>query len=642
MGLSDLPEELICNIADRLISDDLFALRSCSRDLNDKTLHNLRSEYFSSKCVHFTTDSLKSLVAISKSNFAENIKEISVSTGWFAEVAFTCPGRAAEHYRPTLRQSEAYKFLISDQKRLKQSGDDRALLAEALKGLSGLKIVSLVDSPSLLRVYTDYRGQHKVRRQTGTDPIDGRSPDDRLRSNGYRKHVNHVWNTIMCALADAHEHVSLESLKPMTITTLNSIGVRALKLGPKTLARLRRVLRNASHVSVQLKTTSTQEEYRDAIEKYAGLFPNATDVFMSGDLEPESGYLCRIFMKKVNFEIITNLTLNGLCIGATALAKIIGRMKRVVDLKLDWIDLTTDSWPLVLEVIGKLEHVDHLHLMYLREAGSKAFFRTPADDQEDNYMPGGFGDGWEDEEEGDETDLDTDDDLPDLEPVDGPHLPALGDIPQTVVESQTATKEFNGPEPDDSGNTDAVEDELLEDIPNYVPTPGPGGSHADYGLERGFYICVSGHDRIMRHLKVFIKEYNTGESLEDAAAADLFGGMVPIPVNLGGGHGGANGPPGGLQPPQHVINNIMQAAFGYAQPPFPGFHVHAPPLAGGNPAVNGHGPPAPPPAAAAAAAPPPPAAWHAPTVDDDDEDVSDYEEDFEEGEDDALGGVSVD
>lgn len=648
MGLSDLPEELIANIADRLISDDLFALRSCSRALQEKTLHNFRTEYFSSKCVHFSTDSLKALLAISKTKFAESIKEISVSTGWFSEVAFTCPGRSAEHYRPTLRQSEAYKFLISDQKQIKKNGDDRALLTEALKGLSGLKTVSLVDSPSLLKAPTDYRGQHKVRRQTGTDPMDGRSPEDRVRSPEYRKHVNHVWNTIMCALADAHDNVSLESLKPMTLTTPNSIAARALKVGPKTLARLAKVLRKASYVNLQLKTTTTQEDYRDAIEKYAGLYLNATDVFLSGDLEPDSGYLCRTFMRKVNAEIITNFALNGLCIEGTALAKIVGRMRPLVDLRLDWIDLTTDSWPLVLEVIGKLEQIDHLHLMYLREAGSKAFFRTLKEDGE--YLPPSFGDGWEDESEGDdESDFDTDDDLPDLEPVDGPEPTNFTGQPIEADHEDMHTSSSKGAPNAHALGSDS-EDSIAEDIPDYVPEAPPGGSIEDFGGERGFYVCVSGHDRIMRHLKVFIKEYSTGESLEDAAAADLFGGMVPIPINLqglGGGHGHNGGAQdGGGQPPAHIIHNIMQAAFGGAPPPFPGF---APPPAGGNPTLNGHhqhhhhhGPPAPP--QAAAAAPPPQAAWHAPTVEDDDEDFLDddeVEEDFDEGEDEALGGVSV-
>jgi len=617
MGLPDLPEELISNIADRLISDDLFALRSCSRALQDKTLHNFRTEYFSGKCVHFTTDSLKSLVAISQSKLAENVKDVSVSTGWFAEAAFTCPGpgRAAEHYRPSLRQSEAYKFLITDQKQLKENGGDRVLLAEAFKGLSKLRTVSLVDSPSLLRVFTDYRGQHKVRRQTGTDPMDGRSSDERLRLPEYRKHVNHVWNAIMCALADAHEHISLESLKPMVLTSPHSIAARALKVGPKTLARLAKVLQNASHLALQLKTTRMQEESRDALEKYAGLFSSATHVFVSGDLDPDSGYLCRTLMKRVNVETVTNLTLNGLCIEATALAKIIAQMKCVVDLKLDWIDLITDSWPLVLEIISKLEHIDHLHLMYLREAGSKAFFRT-LKDVDDDYMPPGFGDGWEDEGEDSESDIDTDDDLPDLEPVDGSQPVDFAGQPSETCHKTTSSLPSTA-EPVTDRLADESDNELDDELPDYIPDPGPGGSTADYGGERGFYVCVSGHDRIMRHLKVFIKEYNTGESLEDAAAADLFGGMVPIPINLGGGHG-ANGPHGGLQPPQHIMNNIMQAAFGHGPPPFPGMHAHVPQPAGANPAVNGHSPlPPPQPQPAAPAAPAPPATWHAPTVEDD-------------------------
>lgn len=51
-----LPEELVSNIACKLGSDDLFALRLTCRDLEAKSLHEFGTEYFAAKCFIFTTE----------------------------------------------------------------------------------------------------------------------------------------------------------------------------------------------------------------------------------------------------------------------------------------------------------------------------------------------------------------------------------------------------------------------------------------------------------------------------------------------------------------------------------------------------------------------------------------------------------
>jgi hypothetical protein len=69
-----------------------------------------------------------------------------------------------------VRQSEAYKFYIEDQKTLKSTGGDRAILAECFKSLSALKSVAFVDNADCLKDDTDYRGGNRVLRQTGELP----------------------------------------------------------------------------------------------------------------------------------------------------------------------------------------------------------------------------------------------------------------------------------------------------------------------------------------------------------------------------------------------------------------------------------------------------------------------------------------
>lgn len=166
-GVLDLPEELVSNIATKLCGDDKCALRLTCCALDEKSFHEFATEHFSEKCVHFTTDSLKALVGISHSRLAKYVKEISVVTALFSEQAFTCPGREAPHWRPTTRQSEAYRFYISDQASLRTTGHDKKMLTEAFKYLPNLKTVGFIDSDTALGPSVDYRGSRKVFRQTG-------------------------------------------------------------------------------------------------------------------------------------------------------------------------------------------------------------------------------------------------------------------------------------------------------------------------------------------------------------------------------------------------------------------------------------------------------------------------------------------
>jgi hypothetical protein len=169
--LSNLPEELISNIACRL-GDDKFALRATCRALQEKTFHEFATEHFSEKCVHFTTDSLKVLRDISSCpRLSKYVKKVFIVTALFSEQSFTCPGSHANaHWRPTVRQSEAYKFYMEDQRKLQTSGNDKLMLIEAFRCLPSLKAVSLIDSPDILKDGTDYRGGNKVLRQTGMSP----------------------------------------------------------------------------------------------------------------------------------------------------------------------------------------------------------------------------------------------------------------------------------------------------------------------------------------------------------------------------------------------------------------------------------------------------------------------------------------
>jgi len=168
--LSGLPEELISDITHRL-GDDKFALRATCRAIEKKSFREFATEHFSKKCVHFTTDSLNVLREISGSaRLSGAVKEVSIVTALFSEQGFRCPGSTSTHWKPSVRQSEAYKFYMEDQKTLMTTGGDRAILSECFKNLSGLKTVAFIDNTDCLKDDVDYRGGNKVLRQTGEFP----------------------------------------------------------------------------------------------------------------------------------------------------------------------------------------------------------------------------------------------------------------------------------------------------------------------------------------------------------------------------------------------------------------------------------------------------------------------------------------
>ena len=64
--LTDLAEELISDIASRLDSDELFALRLTCRSIEAKTFSHFTKRYFKRKCFMFSTHSLRALRQISE------------------------------------------------------------------------------------------------------------------------------------------------------------------------------------------------------------------------------------------------------------------------------------------------------------------------------------------------------------------------------------------------------------------------------------------------------------------------------------------------------------------------------------------------------------------------------------------------
>ena len=584
--ISTLPEELISNIACKLGSDDIFAFKSTCHAIQIKSFHEFATEYFSEKCVHFTTDSLQALVGISGSRLAKYVKSLSVVTAMFDNQGFSCPGRSSTHWRPTVRQSEAYKFYMSDQTELNATHNDMKFLAQALRSLPSLKTISILDTPALLNPATDYRGGNKVFRQTGTHPINGRDSMARIQSKEFQAHLSHLWFTILIALASANgSQLRLEEFNTNFCTDANFLTPKHFGVKPAMLTRLSGAFESVSRLHLHLRMPEDNKRTKDMFARFTATLPNLKELALDFDTKSHaSGLLFRRFVSGIDFSKLTSLNVVGLSIEAARLTKSISQLTQVKDLRLYCVEVNPGSWSTVLVAIKKLEKLNHLHLQYLRESGCKSYFLKQRDtapfDDPDELDAGFFADEWDDEDDNSDVDDYSDGGMPGLQPVDDDWAAqTTASNPATAAPAASTT----------AAATQADEDVMSE----YVP------DNAIDGGERGFYICVEGHEKIAKRLVTFIEEYNVGEYMDPAD--DLMGAMGAFPgagalgvgaIPVGGGMAipiaVGTGPP----PPGAIVGQtaggfgaFMNAMSLVGLGPLAGAaahgHVHPPPFAAG-------------------------------------------------------------
>jgi len=544
--LSTLPEELISNIACKLGSDDLFALRLTCHAIQIKSFHDFSTEYFSEKCVHLTTDSLKVLVDISGSRLAKHVKTLSVVTALFSEQGFKCPGRSSTHWRPTVRQSEAYRFYMRDQADIHKTQGDMKMLAKAFCSLPSLKTLSLIDTPGLLSPSTDYRGGNKVFRQTGTHPINGRDSMSRIQSKEFQTHLERMWFTVLTALANANgSRLKLEEFHTSFCTDANFLTPKYFSMRPAMLTKLSGPFESVSRLHLHLKTPEDNKRTKDMFARFTATLPNLKELSLDFDTKSNaSGLLFRRFTAGIDFSKLTHLNVIGLSIDAARLTKSLAQLTHVKDLRLYCVEVTPGSWPTVLVALKKLETLNHLHLMYLRESGCKSYFLKQPDaamiEDPDELDAGFFADEWDDEDGDSDVDDYSDGEMPGLQPVDESWAPQTTASDNAAVTAAAAA-------PTTTAAAQVDDDVMSEYVPDHI---------AD-GSERGFYVCIEGHEKIAKRLVTFIEEYNVGEYMDPTddlmGAMGAMGAMGTIPIPIGGGMAIPVTVGTGLPPPGAVV-----------------------------------------------------------------------------------------
>ncbi|KAK3075982.1 hypothetical protein LTR53_000159 [Teratosphaeriaceae sp. CCFEE 6253] len=525
--LDQLPEELISNIALRLDYDDITSFRLTCRTLEARSFHDFATEYFSAKAFMLLTGSLKVLGAIARdARLREFLHSIYVVTAFFHQSAFSCANGCHCSWKPTVRQAEAYRLYIRDQQQLKNSGDDKKMLTEALKQLPAVTSLYLADGPShgeMLENANLY-GLRKVVRTTSRSP--SCCPSTNKTDRAYSSWCTHVWK-VMCQAISKSNRTSILSFGSHTTSTSDGFSVASdFKLGPTTRAGMTKALQNVKRARLSVRGNT-------AVRKDGGIDPDATvgvihnfgillrqsqleDVSLKYDMAAMSGFVHVALSCTWHLSRLKKLAIDGVFTTADSLVHMVSSLSSVSDLLLSCSNLTEGDWKPVLRAMQKLEKLDHLHLRWLQEAGCKVFFlqqREMEEDVEEAWLDEGSNEG-----------LGAEDDDSDGEGLLGTESPLVFDP-------------FSKPEPI------ATEPPPPEEEQEFA-APGHDG-----GVERGYYICLKGEAQIRKYLPIFLKEYNIGENLDDEHGLPFPPGLLPT------GGAGAGGPPA-------AFNAMMNSIFG--------------------------------------------------------------------------------
>ena len=621
--LSELPEELISNISIKLGSDDVFAFRLTCKALQQRSFHEFANEYFSQKCFMLTTESLKVLTRIAESEkLRDYLHHIFIVPALFSERVFKCCHGSGCAWKPTVRHTEAMRGYIEDQKGLKEGSRDLEMLTQAFKKLPALHAITFADSYSSLPRSIDLRGAASSSRKTNNSPTTlPQHPGDKE----YYRYKNHVWKTLIRAIANSGT-TTLQRLYTDLHNAKNPLELINLNLDVKTLDSLGKALHGLKTLCLQISSVDSKksDEVSDGIdtvkgaqimERFARIMPSVEKLALAFSYSPSSSILCQNFTANIDLSKIRNLKLDSLYIDVKSLTITLLQAENLEDLQLVWIDLTEGTWPTILNTLLTLKKLNHLHLMYLYEAGRQVRFLKPSkggstgsggnsfadflngygvdddDDDDDDYDP----DEHEDSDSEGEDDEDSNDDS----------LPALLDSNETTT-SRPDEDSIQG-ESDSEYISDSDADMPPLEPQDVVPPPPPqatstlGHNHQNShgapshptdgptfgtGLEHGRYICLSTSKLIHQHLPTFIKEYNLGESDDgDDDFMNALAGGAPGPAAAGGvgaGGAGAGGPGGnmnnflntlgaafGMGPPTNVVGNAQGGAATFVGPALP-------------------------------------------------------------------------
>ncbi|KAH9838212.1 hypothetical protein Tdes44962_MAKER08216 [Teratosphaeria destructans] len=558
--LNALPEEIVANIAFRLDCDDLQNLRLTCRALELSTFHGFADEYFKAKGFILTSDSVNVLLGIANDErLRHRLKHVYLLVAYL-------PARAIDGhtcgFKPTTRQREAYLMYSSDQQNMKKTRQDVSKISEALGKLPKVTTLTLVDAAERLPAHVDIAGYRKLTRRTATNPIVA-SLSSAPRDAEYPSFLTHSWRTLLSALSRSGMN-TLTGLETLMSHFNGLSACRDLAIPLSERKSSRKTLASLKTLSLHLRSTFVKGEAGSPdlqtssrqMSHFAKILPAISRLHLTFDGNPHSGFLFSGFMDGLKTPAtLTNLSLDTLVINTETLSNVLKACSSLRVFRNVMIELTDESWTTILRVLQKMQDLEHLDLMFLKEAQCKAFFLAQEEPQLDGgdmepsdffsflgYPPGqtlhdgGGGQATEDDDD-ESSDVETGPPVTDA----GPHTSAadMTDAPDEVVSDDGMGSDWQDADGPGAGAAQQEESEPAEAEEDFK-APGLEDS-----ANRGYYVCLKSRDKIIKWLPIFIEQYNLGEA---GIPMELPAGVVagPMPTALAANAGQAAGPNGDL------------------------------------------------------------------------------------------------
>lgn len=388
--LLGLSRELISQIFLRLSVQDASSFRLTCHSIEFASFSAFGREYFSRKRFMFRTSDLERLVNIAEdARLSKYLHDIRFITLFFSDRALES-WHVGVDWQPSPQQAADGRRLIADQRQLKKSGSDHALLTRAFQLLPAVRSVVFADfHQPLPDTATDVLSCDLLSRKTGIASLsEPEGPNDKA----FFAFQDHFFRAIVRALAKS-PHTTLTSFNTSLGIGNGLSAVHSLDFDPRMKDNFRNILSNLTEFEVQLGANARRplelQGDNDAAARTLGaallrdwgdVLPAIQRLRAAFSLSTNLGPHYKALIGGIKLNNLSILSLSEVCIGATSLNQTIVRIPRVRELYLTGIDLVEGSWIDVLRAVQRFcKEVDHLHLSGLREGGGRAAFLPELD-----------------------------------------------------------------------------------------------------------------------------------------------------------------------------------------------------------------------------------------------------------------------
>jgi hypothetical protein len=367
--LLHLPTVVLKLLVD-LLSSHFLPFRQTCKKIRDGTAHFFEHKYFDTRSVMFERRSLQTLLDISQHHtLGGKIRNLEICLNHFQpldELRVTEPAISALNYfeilcgetgnredteaikedRLSRLNEKTYCEHLEDQEKLLQTGDDIALLKQAMKNLTRCENVYLTDGNPW--------GLEHLRERIGVYPQKSLSSES--SSSASEKLVEHIIQATLTAIAMSELHIqTLDISTGFQMNNARCISPHML-MGPSSAILSGSPMKYLSRLYLVLDKHSGLEntsEWAPSLVRFVGLFPNLSHLCLGFDDSDDWGRFSEL-CKTLLIPKLEILSLRFIDCGSMDLAFFLLRHQRTLRrIQLDWVKLTdgVKSWRWLFEVV---------------------------------------------------------------------------------------------------------------------------------------------------------------------------------------------------------------------------------------------------------------------------------------------------